>query len=106
MSFLLMYISFCFLSPCPSVTANTNTISQHEITIRAASNSQEDKKEDNRTDNDLEGILFGSGVGLVTVGGVGAGVIAHNNKKPKDVPTKTVENPYDGEAKEKKESEE
>lgn len=35
----------------------------------------------------------GTGVGLLAVGGVGAGIIAHNNKKPKDVPSKEI--PYE-----------
>lgn len=30
------------------------------------------------------------GAGLVAVGGIGAGVIAYNNRKPKNVPSKTA----------------
>ncbi len=49
----------------------------------------------------IENTLLGTGTGLVAVGGIGAGVIAHNNKKPKNVPTKEIDNTYD-ENKEKK----
>lgn len=96
MILLFINILFCSISSTPATNINmvyqSSTVSQ---------TSESDKKE-NRADNTLENTLFGSGVGLIAVGGVGAGVIAHNNKKPKDTPSKTIENPYDEEDKRKK----
>ena len=87
MGVLLIRIFFCFLTP--SAVTNVDAMPQNEISIPA-----EEAKNEERTDTNLENILFGSGVGLVAVGGIGAGVIAHNNNKPKDVPSKTIEGAY------------
>lgn len=56
---------------------------------------EEEKKEEEKQENTVQNILFGSGAGLVAVGGIGAGVVAHNNKKPKNVPIKKNEHVND-----------
>jgi hypothetical protein len=62
-----------------SSAINIIQVSSNNIAILA----DEETKQEERPDANLEAILFGSGSGLVVVGGVGAGIIAHNNKKPK-----------------------
>ena len=89
MKILLVSLFFCFFSPSPAT--NINTVSSNNITILA----NEETKQEERPDANLEAILFGSGSGLVVVGGVGAGIIAHNNKKPKNVPNKQSEGTSD-----------
>ena len=93
---LLVKIFLCFFAPSP--VANTNTLYQKTI---YASVEEDDKKEESK-DTTLENILLGNGVGLVAVGGIGAGIIAHNNNKPKDVPYKEIESAYDENGIEKK----
>lgn len=57
------------------------------------SNDKEGKTEE-RADDSLGNVLFGSGVGLIAVGGIGAGVVTYNNNKPKNVPSNKKEKPY------------
>ena len=81
-------------SPGVNIIHQTNAITSS--TEETTSEQSEEQK-----DNTLENTLLGTGTGLVAVGGIGAGVVAHNNKKPKNVPTKEIDNTYD-ENKEKK----
>lgn len=89
MNLLLANILFCFLMPAPVI--ESNVVFHNETVLRA---NEDDKKEEERADTTLENTLLGTGVGLVAVGGIGAGVIAHNNNKPKDTPSKTISGTY------------
>lgn len=71
----------------PSSGPKANIAQPNNVVMLA----NEETKQEERPDADLESILFGSGTGLVVVGGVGAGVVAYNNRKPKNVPTNKSE---------------
>ena len=69
----------------PSPVSNVNMSYQNDAIMVS---EEEEKKEEEKQENTVQNILFGSGAGLVAVGGIGAGVVAHNNNKPKNVPIK------------------
>ena len=96
MNILLVGILFSFLTPAPAVKTNV-VFRSSEVT----ETSENDKKEE-RADTTLENALLGTGVGLVAVGGIGAGVVAHNNAKPKNVPSKQIDATYDEEEEKKR----
>ncbi len=86
MNLLLVKLLFCFISPL-LLSFNKTTIPKTNNVVLS-----EEVVEKNDT---LQNTLIGSSVGLVAIGGVGAGIIAHNNNKPKDVPIKEIKNTKD-----------
>ena len=96
MRILLLGILLFFSSPAPLMEKGALLI-DNEVTDTEEESEEENE---NRADTTLENTLIGSGVGLVAVGGIGAGIIAHNNAKPKNVPTNLNDNgPNDQEKK-------
>ena len=67
------------------------SINQFNLHLNAEeSNVNETEDIEEEANNFLNMGTVGTGVGLLAVGGVGAGIIARNNKKPKDIPSKEI----------------
>ena len=66
------------------------SINNFSISLKEESNVNETEDIEEEANNFLNMGTVGTGVGLLAVGGVGAGIIARNNKKPKDVPSKEI----------------
>lgn len=97
MNILLVSILFGFLSPAP--VGETNIAIQSNVLTQTSESSKNDEE---RADTTLENTLLGTGAGLVAVGGIGAGVVAYRNSKPKDVPSKQIDHDYDDSGEDKK----
>ena len=89
MGILLVNLAFCFLFSSPLPTTVMEAPEQSNLVVLA--DEEEPKKEENNEGSGLTGAILGSGVGLVAIGGVGAGVVAYNNSKPKNVPVNEKE---------------